>query len=75
MTVSITPTVPPSLTPVQLHRTWLAAAHHGGGFIAALATAWFAADPGNRTRLTAAFPEVVEKFGPGSGFYPQEAEL
>lgn len=74
MTVSITPTVPPSLTPVQLRRTWLAASNHGGNFVGCLADAWFAADPNNRARLTAAFPEVVTKYGPGSPFYPHEAE-
>lgn len=64
-----------TLSPVQIHRTWLAAQHHGGGFISALAAAWLRADATNRARLTAAFPEVVERFGPGTGFYPSEAEL
>lgn len=74
MTVSITPAVSPSLTTAQLHRTWLAAQHHGGGFIAALADAWLRGDSANRARITAAFPEIVTKFGPGSPFYPHEAE-
>jgi hypothetical protein len=74
MTASLTPAAPPSLTPAQLTRTWLAAQHHGGGFVSALATAWFAADPHNRRRMTEAFPEVVVKFGPGSPFYPSAAE-
>lgn len=73
MTVTITPSSL-SLTPAELRRTWLAAQHHGGSFISALASAWFAADPANRARITAAFPEVVTKYGPGSPFYPHEAE-
>lgn len=70
MTLSISP----SLTQAQLNRTWLAAHQHGGSFVANLAAAWLRADPTNRARLTAAFPEVVTKFGPGSPFYPEEAE-
>lgn len=64
----------PTLTQAQIYRTWLAAAHHGGGFLAALADAWLRGDPANRARLTEAFPEVVTKFGPASPFYPHEAE-
>lgn len=64
-----------TLSPVQMHRTWLAAQHHGGGFLAALADAWMRGDSKNRARIEAAFPEVVEKFGPGTCFYPHEAEL
>lgn len=64
-----------TLSPIQIHRTWLAAQHHGGGFISALASAWLRGDPANRARIEAAFPEIVEKYGPGSRFYPHEAEL
>lgn len=60
---------------VQHHRTWLAAGQHGGGFVAALAHAWLRADAVNRARIDAAFPEIVERFGPGTAFYPTEAEL
>lgn len=73
-------TISPSATPallsaVQIHRTWLAAGQHGGGFVSFLAAAWLRADDINRARIDAAFPEVVAKFGPGSPFYPHEAEL
>ena len=63
------------LSSTQQQRTWLAAQQYGGGFIAALAAAWFNADPTNRARLSAAFPEVATKYGPASPFYPHEAEL
>lgn len=64
-----------TLSPVHLYRTWLAAHHHGGSFFSALANAWLHGDSCNRARLDAAFPEVAEKYGPGSIFYPHEAEL
>lgn len=64
-----------TLSPVQMHRTWLAAGHHGGGFIKALAYAWLCGDAANRRRIESTFPEVVTKYGPGTGFYPTEAEL
>lgn len=64
-----------ALTPTQVHRTWLAAGQHGGGFLKALSEAWLRGDTTNRARIEAAFPEVVEKFGPGSRFYPHEADL
>lgn len=58
-----------TLSRTEMHRTWLAAGHHGGGFISALATAWLRGDASNRARIEAAFPEVVTKFGPGTAFY------
>lgn len=73
--MTISPSATPALSPVQLHRTWLAAGQHGGGFVSCLAAAWLRGDATNRARIDAAFPEVVEKFGPGSSFYPKEAEL
>lgn len=35
---------------------------HGGGFASHLAEAWFFADPDNRARIEAAFPELFEKY-------------
>lgn len=66
-------TISPSA--VQHHRTWLAAGQHGGGFVSCLAAAWLRADAVNRARIDAAFPEIAERFGPGTAFYPHEAEL
>jgi len=34
----------------------------GGSFAKALATAWCCADPDNRARLEAAFPELIAKY-------------
>ena len=42
---------------------------YGGGFASKLATAWGHADANNTVKLGMAFPELVEKYGPGSGFY------
>lgn len=67
--------MPTTLSPVQMHRTWLAAGHHGGGFVQALSYAWLRGDASNRARIEAAFPEIVAKFGPGTSYYPTEAEL
>lgn len=63
------------LSRVQLQRTWLAAEFHGGGFVSALASAWLKGDPDNRARIDAAFPHLIEKYGPESSYYPHEAEL
>lgn len=62
-----------TLSPTQLHRTWVAIERHGGGFCAKLARAWFAADPTYRERLNTAFPDLLTKYGPGSSFYRDEA--
>lgn len=62
-----------TLTPTQLHRTWVAIESTGGGFCEKLARAWFAGDTANRERLNAAFPDLLTKYGPGSSFYRDEA--
>lgn len=62
-----------TLTPTQQHRTWVAIDLYGGGFCRRLAAAWFAADSSHRERLNAAFPDLLTKYGPGSGFYRDEA--
>lgn len=58
----------------QLYRTWAAAEAYGGGFVSALAAAWFRGDPTNRARIETAFPHLIEKFGPGSSYYTEEVE-
>lgn len=58
-----------TLTPTQLHRTWVAIERNGGGFCKRLPRAWFHGDARNRERLNAAFPELLHDFGPGSYFY------
>jgi hypothetical protein len=56
-------------TTTQLHRTWVAIERNGGGFCERLARAWFHGDDRNKARLNAAFPELLNDFGPGSYFY------
>ena len=58
-----------TLTPAQTHRTWEIALKYGGGFVSSLARAWFVADSGNKARIEAAFPHLIEQFGPGSTFW------
>lgn len=41
----------------------------GGSFYQNLAAAMQAADPKNFDRILAAFPELLEKYGPESSFY------
>lgn len=58
-----------TLTPTQLHRTWVAIERYGGGFCERLARAWFHGDDRNRDRLNAAFGHLLEQYGPDSNFY------
>ena len=53
----------------DLHRTFLVASRHGGGFLAALSTAWLRGDAQNRRRIQDAFPEIVTQYGPDSSFF------
>jgi hypothetical protein len=57
------------LTTAELHRTFTAMRNYGGDFVLCIASAWFAADPINRARLEAAFPDLLLKYGPASPFY------
>jgi hypothetical protein len=58
-----------TLSRTDLHRTFLAMERHGGHFCARLAGAWYAADPGNKQRIEAAFPHLLEDFGPNSAYF------
>ena len=61
--------MPLALTPTDLHRTFASMERYGGNFCAALANAWYKADPGNKRRIESAFPHLLEDFGPGSRFH------
>lgn len=43
----------------------------GGGFAGTIARAFYVADIGNKARVVAAFSDLFERYGPGSGFYEQ----
>ena len=58
-----------SMSDVQLTRTLAAMAILGGGFVQAMSTAMYRADPDNLQRLQDAFPELAERYGPGSAPY------
>ena len=49
--------------------TFAAMERHGGGFCAALARAWYAADSSNKRRIESAFPHLLESFGPESRYF------
>ena len=59
------------LTAVQRHYTLTSMQQHGGAFVKAVGHAICAADPANQERLAAAFPDLIESYGPGSGPYKQ----
>jgi hypothetical protein len=60
---------PTMITTAQMHRTWEIAQQYGGGFVSALAQAWFRGDQRNKERIEQAFPHLIEEYGPGSSFY------
>jgi hypothetical protein len=53
----------------ELLYTTRAMDNFGGGFSRAIANALRIADSTNAARLQQAFPEMFEKYGPGTGFY------
>jgi hypothetical protein len=61
------------IDPVTLHRTFEAMERHGGSFCAALARAWFKADPANKRRIESAFTHLLADFGPASRYYSTHA--
>lgn len=56
----------------QQHHTLLTAQRFGGMFMRQLAVAGLVADPLNRERIFAHFPELAETYGPGGAFYTEE---
>lgn len=50
----------------DIYWTFQTAISSGGSFYGRLASAGLVADPFNRDRLLAAFPEMVETYGPAS---------
>jgi hypothetical protein len=62
-----------TLSPTELHRTWVAIERNGGGFCERLACAWFHADDRNKARLDHAFEHLLAEYGPGSLHYINRA--
>lgn len=62
-----------AMQPEQRALTLRAMHRYGGTFVQRLANAWGCADEANAGKLAAAFPELVTKYGPGSGFYAELA--
>jgi hypothetical protein len=63
----------PTLTAIEVHRTFAAMEQYGGGFCRALALAWYVADRSNKDRIETAFAHLVRDFGPGSRYYCNDA--
>ena len=47
--------------------------NYGGNFAVAISYAFQCADANNMHRLAAAFPDLIERYGPGSEPYKKEA--
>lgn len=61
------------MTPQQRSLTLPAMHRFGGRFVKNLAYAWDLADTANAEKLAAAFPDLVAKYGPQSGFFAEVA--
>lgn len=46
---------------------------HGGGFVSALASAWFKADPRNQRRIQDAFPDYIDDYAQPLGAHSVNA--
>lgn len=57
------------MTHDEIVYTCMAMSRYGGSFASRIADAALVADTTNKDRLIAAFPELFEKYGPGSDFY------
>lgn len=57
------------MTPDQRRATLKTMCKFGGEWVRRLAMAWICADAINAAKLGEAFPELVAKYGPGSGFF------
>ena len=54
------------MTPTETYQLTVCMETYGGKFISSLAVAIRYADPVNKHKLLAAFPEIVAKYGPKS---------
>lgn len=61
------------MTPDQRRATLETMCKFGGEWVRRLALAWICADAINSAKLAAAFPELLQKYGPGSGFFAEVA--
>lgn len=61
------------MTPDQRRATLETMHKFGGEWVRRLAMAWICADAINAAKLAAAFPELLQKYGPGSGFFAEVA--
>lgn len=56
------------MTPTETYQLTIRMETYGGKFVASLAVAIRYADPVNKNKILAAFPEIVAKYGPQSVF-------
>ena len=62
------------MTPSETYQLTVRMETYGGKFISSLAVAIRYADPVNKHKLLAAFPEMVAKYGPKSVFDPADRQ-
>ena len=62
------------MTPSETYQLTVRMETYGGKFISSLAVAIRYADPVNKHKLLAAFPEVVAKYGPKAIFDPADRQ-
>jgi hypothetical protein len=55
----------------EKYNTFESMRRYGGALTRYLAQAWMVADPVNRHTLERAFPNYLQKYGPGSPFYTE----
>ena len=56
------------MTLTELYHLTETMTKYGGKFVSSLANALRYADPANRQRILDAFPDLVQRYGPGSAF-------
>jgi len=56
------------MTSTELYRMTETMTKYGGKFVSTMADALRYADPTNRGRILDAFPDLVQRYGPGSAF-------
>lgn len=61
------------MTPDQRRATLEAMCKFGGEWVRRLSMAWICADSINAAKLASAFPELIARYGPGSGFFAEVA--
>ena len=63
------------MTPTETYQLTVRMETYGGKFISSLAVALRYADPINKNKILAAFPEIIARYGPESVFNSADHQL